>query len=143
MDTAQQDFKQEKVSIATLWKKSMIENYTNFSGRATRREYWFVYALNNALGIVLQVLLTGMISAIGEDSPLTLLPLLGMVALSIAMIIPGIALTIRRLHDTNRSGWWLLLILLPIIGWIALLVFYLSKGDSTVNDYGPPTSFIA
>ena len=56
---------------------------------------------------------------------------------ALAVLIPGLAVSVRRLHDTNRSGWWILTGLVPILGWIALLIFYVEDSRPGANQYGP------
>ena len=60
------------------------------------------------------------------------------VLVALALILPNISVAIRRLHDTNRTGWWILIGLIPLIGFIVLLIFYLQQSDPGPNDYGPP-----
>jgi uncharacterized membrane protein YhaH (DUF805 family) len=56
---------------------------------------------------------------------------------ALALFIPGLAVGVRRMHDQDKSGWWLLIAFIPIIGWIVLLVFYLTDGTRGTNQYGP------
>ena len=86
--------------------KVCFSKYADFSGRATRPEYWWFF-----LFLVLASLVLSMISPV----------LSGL--FSLGMLLPSIAVATRRLHDTNRSGWWQLLVLLPLVGFIVLLVF--------------------
>ena len=91
----------------------LTKKYADFSGRARRSEFWW-FALFNAIGS----------------------PILGLIV-SLALLLPGLAVAARRLHDTGRSGWWLLLIFVIVIGWIVLLVFYVTEGQPGDNQYGP------
>ena len=110
--------------------RTCLSKYVVFSGRARRSEYWwfvlFTFLVNLVASIVDAVLGTGYDSGSGLIATLT----------SLALLLPGIAVAIRRLHDTSRTGWWILIGLIPIIGWIILIVFYVqdSHGD---NKYGP------
>ena len=108
----------------------VLKKYTVFSGRARRAEFWWFTLINWIISLVLQ----GIDSAIGTEGILGLIYSLG-------VLLPSIAVAIRRLHDTDRSGWWLLLILIPILGWIALLVFYFQDGDPQPNQYGPSPKY--
>ena len=73
----------------------------------------------------------------GDGSPdLGLLGLLG-IAWSLVVIIPTVAVGVRRLHDINRTGWWLFLIFVPVIGWVVLIVWAIKRGDKGPNKYGP------
>jgi|TARA_Y100000310_G_scaffold298067_1_gene331647 uncharacterized membrane protein YhaH (DUF805 family) len=101
------------------WFLGPIRKYRDFAGRADRREYWLFIAWHLAFVIVLGVL----------SSDLYMLYVLG-------TLVPGIAVAVRRLHDSNRSGWWLLVTFVPIVGFIALIVFLASAGTSGPNDYG-------
>lgn len=99
-------------------------NFANFSGRAGRREYWTFVLINFAASIVLNFL----------ARQVGILGILSML-FSLAIFVPSLAVGVRRLHDTNKSGWFFLLVLIPVLGWLALLIFMLleSGGD---NQYG-------
>ena len=106
-----------------------FRNYLNFFGRATRKEYWiftlFYYIFYFAIFIVLGQVLSGMmVSAIS-------------IIYILVSFLPVLAISIRRLHDIGKSGWWLLLILLPIIGWIILFIFSVMPSEPGVNRHGP------
>ncbi|MGQ2983495.1 DUF805 domain-containing protein [Flavobacterium sp.] len=105
--------------------KVMRDNYANFSGRARRSEYWY-FTLFNVLAIILLALL-GLVTGIFFVFYLVYI---------IAMIIPSLAVSVRRLHDTGKSGWFILLGLVPL-GGLVLLVFYCIEGDRGSNEYGP------
>lgn len=118
--------------------KTVLAKYATFSGRATRPEYWYfqLFYLAANFALVLVCMTAGAVSGgmdgatDGYDIGSTLSSIFGL-----AMLIPSIAVGVRRLHDTGRSGWNLLWGLLPIVGTIILLVFFISesKGD---NQYG-------
>ncbi len=115
------------------WMLMPLRRYAEFSGRSRRKEYWMVVLFEIIVLVVLSIVesvlgLTGMVA--GAYGPLTALFLL-------AVLIPGLAVGARRLHDTNRSGWWLLLGLVPLIGAIVLIFFFASDGTSGDNQYGP------
>lgn len=117
------------------WKKVYINNYANFSGRARRSEYWYSF-LVHMLMLVFVVLLYG----IFEFTVLDKFSLLIAMIYVLLSVLPTIAVSVRRLHDTGRSGWWYLLGVIPIInyiGGIVLLVFYCIEGDRGSNEYGP------
>lgn len=112
--------------------RSVLNQYAKFEGRARRAEYWYFALLSCILSVVSQV-----IGAVGRDAGLVTLLLLGVIFLiSLALIIPGIAVSVRRLHDTGRSGWFLLLALIPIVGAILLLVWMCSRGTEGPNRFG-------
>ena len=106
--------------------RSFFGNYTNFSGRATRSEYWWCY-LVIVLSYILGIVIVSIDSIVGGVL---------IAALLITIFIPFLALSVRRLHDTNRSGWWLLLNCVPFGG---IVIFIFSVQPSTVgsNKYGP------
>ena len=109
---------------AECWKK-----YAVFSGRARRKEYW-MFVLINALISCAIVLVLGIVGAAQAADGLSAL-------YSLAAFLPGLAVTCRRLHDTGRSGWWFLLVFLPIVGYIVLIVFLCLDGQPGENAYGP------
>src|SRR5579859_7499999 len=102
-----------------------LENYAVFSGRARRAEFWYFNLFNVLIQLGLGIF----------DYFLGLRLLEGLYGL--AILIPSIAVTTRRLHDTDRSGWWQLLLLLPLIGWIVLIVFEFQDSQAGPNRYGP------
>ena len=114
------------------WFRQVLAKYALFRGRARRREYWrFVlnYLLCYAALLVVD-LLTGTFSFESQRG------LLGGMFL-LFMFIPALAVAVRRLHDTGRSGWWLLLAVIPLVGQLVLLYFFIDEGDEGDNDYGP------
>ncbi|HUW71595.1 MAG TPA: DUF805 domain-containing protein [Candidatus Humimicrobiaceae bacterium] len=104
----------------------VLKKYAVFSGRARRKEYWMFILCNSVIGFVIG-LLTLFIKA------LFFLPYL----YGLAVLIPSIAVMVRRLHDTNRSGWWWLINFIPIIGGIILIVFLAQGSQPGENQYGP------
>ena len=118
------------------YKTVVIENYANFSGRAARPEYWW-YALANLIitvGIlVLSLALSTMIGGTGFGIMLGVLVIYG-----IAVLLPSYAVTVRRLHDIDKSAWWLLIALIPWVGGIILLILMALKTHPHPNKYGPP-----
>jgi uncharacterized membrane protein YhaH (DUF805 family) len=121
-------------NIVDWWKKVVLKNYANFNGRARRAEYWN-FALANFLSIIGFYIL-GFIGMASEISVLSMLGfgIYGLAAL--ATLIPGIAAVVRRLHDTNKSGWYYFMALIPIAGPIILLVALFKDGDRFTNNYG-------
>ncbi len=93
------------------WYVQVLKKFADFSGRARRKEYWLFVLFN----ILITIVLTIVDFMIGTYSVSLGIGLLGAIY-ACAVLIPGIAVTVRRLHDTNRSGWWLLIVLVPIIG---------------------------
>ena len=107
------------------WYLDVLKKYTVFSGRAQRAEYWY-FALFN---IIISLVLGFMDGLVGTGGVLYGIYLL-------AVLLPSIAVGIRRLHDTDRSGWWLLLVLIPLAG-LVLLVFMVFDSKPGENQYGP------
>ena len=114
------------------WYLEVLKNYADFNGRATRKEYWYFALFNIIVSIALAVIdgVTGTFSAKAGMGMLGGLYMLG-------VLIPGLAVSVRRLHDTDRNGWWLLIALIPVIGAIVLLVFMVQDGKLGENYYGP------
>ena len=122
------------------WMLLPLRRYAEFSGRSRRKEYWMFFLLNGLIGLIVGlVFLVGYYADMSQTEMDTwLMPILWLAVLvSLAFIIPGIAVTIRRLHDTDRSGWNLLWGLVPLIGPIMLIVFYATEGTPGPNRFGP------
>jgi uncharacterized membrane protein YhaH (DUF805 family) len=112
------------------WYPAVLRKYAVFSGRARRKEFWF-FVLCNAL-IVIGLTIVDSVIGLSENPSQGILVSLYW----LAVLIPSIAVGVRRLHDTGRSGWWILLGLVPIIG-LVLIVFYVIGGQRGPNKYGP------
>lgn len=111
--------------------KKFWRNYTNFSGRSTVADYWWVVLCQVIIGFVL-----GFVGGLfGEGGVKLVMTLAGLYEL--ACLIPALAICIRRLHDTNKSGWFLLIGLIPFVGGIILLVFMCMGSVTEGNNYGP------
>jgi len=106
---------------------SVLKKYAIFSGRSQRAEYWYFFLFNIIISIVLGIIST----VVGDDSSI-----LG-ILYSLAVLIPGIAVSVRRLHDVGKSGWMLLIGLIPLIGAIWLLVLMVTDSNPGDNKYGP------
>lgn len=107
------------------WYLDVLKKYAVFSGRARREEYWMFVLVNMIIAFVLG-LFEGLFGGPG---------IIGYIY-SLAVFLPGIGVSIRRLHDTDRSGWWLLLSFIPLIGPIILIVFLATEGTTGDNQYG-------
>jgi uncharacterized membrane protein YhaH (DUF805 family) len=120
------------------WYIEVLKKYAVFSGRARRKEYWMFVLISTIISIVLSALDAALgLTRMGGVGPLDGI-------YSLAVLIPSIAVSIRRLHDTNRSGWWLLINMIPVIGWIIYFVFLVSDSDPGTNEYGPnPKAYAA
>ena len=114
------------------WYIAALKKYADFSGRASRSEYWYFVLFYFLISIVLSI-----VDAVtGTLNPNTGVGLLSGV-FALAMIVPSISVNVRRLHDIDRSGWWLLLIFAIVIGWIVLLVFGVQDSQPSDNRFGP------
>lgn len=113
------------------WYLEVLKKYAVFSGRARRKEYWYFFLFN----IIISIVLAAIDGATGSFSAEAGMGLLGGIY-TLAVLIPGIAVSVRRLHDTERSGWWLLIGLVPLIGAIVLLVFMVQDSKPGQNQYG-------
>ncbi len=113
------------------WYLEALRKYAVFNGRAQRAEYWYFYLFNIliSIGLALIVGLTGRV-AYTDQSVLANL-------YTLAVLLPSIAVAVRRLHDTGRTGWWLFIAFIPLIGAIVLLVFTVQDSQPGENDYGP------
>jgi uncharacterized membrane protein YhaH (DUF805 family) len=117
-----------------------FRKYADFAGRARRPEYWwwvlFVFLVDlvvNALGGFQPILV---LLGRGESGESTAWSVLAAIV-SLLLLLPGLAVFVRRLHDTGRSGWWWLIVLVPLVGAIVLIVFLAQEGDPGPNQYGP------
>lgn len=107
------------------WYIKALKQYVDFAGRAQRMEFWMFLLFNVLVAIGLGII--DAILGLGFLGPLY----------SLAVLIPGIAVSVRRLHDTGRSGWWILIGLIPLIGVIILIVFYVQDSQPGDNAFGP------
>lgn len=115
------------------WAKRPLQKYADFSGRAPRPEYWW-FVLAQIVVLLVAMMLDSLLGTEIGDMGYGFIYLIT----ALALLIPAIAVGVRRLHDTGRSGWWLLIALIPLVGAIILLVFFASKGNPGDNEYGPP-----
>ena len=109
------------------WYLHVLKNYAQFNGRSRRSEYWYFVLFNLLVAVVLGF-------ADGILRKVLGFGMLGMLY-GLVVLVPGLAVTIRRLHDTDRSAWWLLLALVPIVG-LVLIWFMAQDGDAGTNRYG-------
>jgi uncharacterized membrane protein YhaH (DUF805 family) len=113
------------------WYVKVLKNYATFSGRARRTEYWMFVLIN----LIVTAVLYGLSTAFNGGALGGLFTALYYVY-GIGVFIPGLAVLFRRLHDTDRSGWWWLLAFIPIVGAIVLIVFAATEGRRGSNEYG-------
>jgi uncharacterized membrane protein YhaH (DUF805 family) len=120
------------------WYLEVLKKYAVFDGRARRKEYWFFALFNFIVAFVLAIL----DMAFGTFNTESGYGLLASIY-SLAVLIPAIAVSIRRLHDTDRSGWWFFILLIPLVGVIWFLVLMVMEGTAGQNQYGPDPKAIA
>jgi uncharacterized membrane protein YhaH (DUF805 family) len=123
-----------KNSIVGWWKHVVQNNYSNFNGRARRAEYWN-FALANFL-LYISLVVVGFIGASLGLNFIGYICMIGYVILALGLLIPSIAVLVRRLHDINKSGWYYFIALIPLAGPIILLVWLFKEGDKGPNQYG-------
>jgi len=110
----------------------LTKKYACFSGRARRQEYWLFFLFNIIAAIIVGVISSVLVSV----TNVTAFAYLGTIY-DLAVLIPGLAVLFRRLHDTGRSGWWWLIGFIPLIGIIVLIVFCCFDSQPGDNQYGP------
>jgi uncharacterized membrane protein YhaH (DUF805 family) len=130
------------------WALLPLKRYADFRGRSRRKEFWS-YQL---LIFVAMILLTIVDGTSGLGGSLTSYRMMGpgyywsggamnggllTKIFSLAILIPSLAVGVRRLHDADRTGWWMLLVFVPFVGWLILLVFFILEGRRGPNRYGP------
>jgi uncharacterized membrane protein YhaH (DUF805 family) len=114
------------------WYLGVLKKYAVFEGRARRKEYWFFHLFNFIVALVL-VFMDVMTGTFNAETGWGLLSGL----YTLAVFIPAISVLVRRLHDTDRSGWWFWIAVIPLIGWIWMFVLMVLDGTSGQNQYGP------
>lgn len=109
--------------------RTCLTKYAEFSGRATRSEYWWFVLAQLIAGFLIGFIVGFIDGGTNLASTANLL-------LTLGLLLPAIGVAIRRLHDTGRSGWWYLLVFIPIIGWIALIYWFVQPSMNGSNEYG-------
>ena len=116
--------------------KVMRDNYANFKGRARRKEYW-MFTLFFMLFLLASSFVFGALVGILGDNTGTILGVSILIVLYFGHLVPALAVTVRRLHDTGKSGWMYLLVIIPYIGSLIIFIFTVIEGDKGDNKYGP------
>lgn len=108
------------------WYVKVLKDYFNFEGRAGRAEFWYFMLGQIIISVVLRFV----------DAVIGMALLSGL--FSLATFLPALGVTVRRLHDTDRSGWMFLLCLIPLVGWLIVLIFEIQAGTDGENRFGEP-----
>jgi len=115
------------------WYLKVLNQYTDFNGRASRTEYW-MFTLFNVIFSIMCVLIDGKVGvSLLDGVPYGYFTLL----YSLAIFLPSLAVSVRRLHDIGKNGWWYLVGLIPLIGGVWLLILFATESMSQENEYGP------
>ena len=109
------------------WFVKCLKNYANFTGRARRKEYWF-FTLVYLIGLIIAIIIDAILGTYALFAAIWILGLL----------VPSISVAVRRLHDTNRSGWFYLIQMIPIVGPVILLIFLATETIPQANQWGNP-----
>jgi uncharacterized membrane protein YhaH (DUF805 family) len=114
------------------WYVAVLKKYAEFNGRARRTEFWMFVLFNFIFGIA-AIIIDNVIGLTFEEQ------IFGTVYLlyNLAVLIPSLAVCVRRLHDTGKTGWWILISLIPLVGEIWLIILCATEGTPGENIYGP------
>ena len=139
---------QKELTFMEAVKKVYLKNYCNFSGRASRSEFWWAFLAQYALSMIfscflyiLMIIVMVVTDTVSDSDPLAMvgammIVFIPMLIFALALFLPMLGVTVRRLHDTGRSGWYYLISLIPIVGFI--LYYWLAlPSDMCENEYGP------
>lgn len=124
---------QRQVTFKEAIVSAIQQNYCNFSGRASRSEFWWFQLFGFILGIVI-----GIVFCWSED-----IMNIASGIVSLGLILPNLGLIVRRLHDIGKSGWWFFLCFIPLIGIIILIVWWCKDSQMEQNEYGPVPNLVA
>lgn len=114
------------MDFQTAVRTVLTQKYADFNGRAPRSEYWW-FVLAYVIAYIVIAIVGGILGRVGAFLPLLL---------ALALIVPSIAVSVRRLHDIDKSGWWVLIALVPLVGGLILLYFTVQRGTVGPNQYG-------
>ena len=118
---------QRQVTFEQAVRSAIQQHYCDFSGRASRSQYWWY--------VLFTVILSAILQAFGVFSPKVASVLVGII--NLALFLPGLGLAVRRLHDINKSGWFILLAFIPVVGAIILIIWFCKESEMQPNQYGP------
>ena len=118
---------QRQVTFQEAVIRAIKDNYCNFNGRASRSEYWWYCLFAVILGVVISVLFSFSQTAVSVVSGIV----------NLALLLPSLGLCVRRLHDVGKSGWWIFLAFIPVIGAIVLIIWFCQPRQPQTTAYGP------
>lgn len=118
---------QRQIPFKEAVMRALTVNYCNFNGRASRSEFWWFCLFSLIVGVVVCVVFSFSETATTVVSTIV----------NLALLLPGLGLAVRRLHDIGKSGWWIFLGLIPLVGAIILIIWYCKESDPQSNMYGP------
>ena len=117
------------------WFIKCLKHYANFNGRAGRKEYWMFALFSIIFLFAWLVLISGLSVGLGEQGQQSAITIAWCVYF-LALLIPSLAVGVRRLHDIGKSSWWMLLALIPFLGWLVLSIFFVINSEWSSNKYG-------
>lgn len=123
---------QRQVSFKEAVERAIKQNYCNFSGRASRSEFWWYQLFYFILGAIVSILLCW-----SENGAQIVSYLIGL-----ALFLPSLGLAVRRLHDIGKSGWWVFISFIPLVGGIILIVWWCKDSQMQPNEYGPVPNMV-
>ncbi len=123
---------QRQVTFKEAVVSALQLNYCNFSGRSSRSEFWWFYLFNIIVSAVISVVFCWSQNAMNIAT--------GVV--NLALLLPSFGIAVRRLHDIGKSVWWIFISLIPVIGWILLIVWYCQDSQMQTNEYGPVPNLV-
>ncbi len=118
------------------WMLLPLKRYADFSGRSRRKEYW-MFALGLFILYIVVFAIGAMLGGRGEGGTPSMLPSVLFMIVALALLLPSLAVQVRRFHDQDKSGWMVLLGLIPIVGGLIVLVFMCLPGTVGTNRFGP------
>jgi uncharacterized membrane protein YhaH (DUF805 family) len=121
------------------WYIDVLRRYAQFDGRARRTEYWMFTLFNALIYMAYCIFAVLVVAVLGHhgDSPMAMVVFAPIWLYALAVLVPGLAVTVRRLHDQGKSGWWILISLVPFVGGLVLLIFMCMDSEPGPNVYGP------
>ena len=122
------------MDIIGNYKNVLANKYALFKGRANRSEFWLFALVNAAISIVYQIL----VSVLAGSTAATLIVSIIFGVFALAILVPGLALSVRRMHDIGKGGGWIFITFVPIIGSIWFLVLCIKEGEPAANRFGEP-----